>query len=285
MRKIIIGVTTIVVLIMGADFVIDRQFRDGSKLEAAEFQSITGGVDVSATPNGAVIYTDNINKIEINSMTVPIVIEEDDVDGIYVLDTLVLDNVSQNAKNTIKVQGNTLKFEEYNTDKKLLTKTQKYVGGELLIKVPVNTKLDYNIDVMSGDINLNALSNDIEINSMSGSVTIYKEGKDLEIDGMNSRINVYAPFENNEISNMSGAINLVAGLKTKDVEISTMSGSIAIEIEDNTPYGVSISTASGKLVDDYLNSSFKGSVEYGVNNGIDIEASTMSGDIRLTNWR
>lgn len=141
-------------------------------------------------------------------------------------------------------------------------------GGKLVIYVPEDSALSYDISTASGSVDLDAEGSDVRISTVSGSIKVSEAGT-LKIE------------------TTSGSVRAQADEFTSSVSVSSVSGSIKIEIDDEVPgYVFDYSTVSGSVRDYYTGEKHSGGsgVDKVGNGSLDIRVTTTSGSIELRDW-
>lgn len=226
------------------------------------------------------VFTD-VEKIQVDLMSFSVDVVESDVENVTV-------------KNTTRQfglkPGNTIIIQE---DDKIVRIFQEkkssflfFSTGSIVIEVPKNKILEYGINNVSGSIDHNAKSkNLISAISISGSVRIHQGGESAFVESVSGSVKTYASFVDLRANSISGSVRAFADSNSKQVDISSISGSVGVQLENVSGYDMTYSTTSGSVRDDYKATKYpkSGHVQEG-DALLRINASTVSGSIRLADW-
>lgn len=158
-------------------------------------------------------------------------------------------------------------------------------NGKIIIRVPQDKLYDYDISSTSGSVKLYAAANDIKCKSTSGSVKVMLGGQNAIVSSTSGSVHVYGAFKTLDASSTSGSVRAVADENTTSIKATSTSGSVKIEIDGNVGYTATCSTTSGSIRDEYQGTKYDKNTSFKVGNGaMKIEASTVSGSVRLEDW-
>ncbi len=163
----------------------------------------------------------------------------------------------------------------------------KLFGSWVLeIKVPAGSAFDYDLSSSSGSIKLDAKSRHCVIKNTSGSVKVMKKGESLKISASSGSVKVHEAFENCTIDCTSGSIKAMADEKSESLAIKCSSGSVKVQLASpDMAYQCNLSTVSGSIRDEYLDSHFSHHANYPHGEGgVNIDVSCTSGSIKLCDW-
>lgn len=187
----------------------------------------------------------------------------------------------QTAKEpVIQLQNGVLIVKETNA-----TAGISFGSGRIVISVPEGAPLDYSLTSTSGSLKLYAPGKTVSLASTSGSVKVYQGGETLDAVSTSGSVKVYGAFKSVSAASTSGDVKVTADENTTSVSASSTSGSVKIRLPKETGYTLDFMTVSGSVKDEYRGSSFgkSGSTEQG-DGQIEINASSVSGSIKLTDW-
>ena len=160
------------------------------------------------------------------------------------------------------------------------------VRGNIVVEVPKNSGLEYDVKTISGDIDHDASSEDrVKATSISGEVEIKKTGEKLVVETTSGTVQIDSPFEEIKVKSVSGSILARANQDSKKLALSTVSGSIKIQLKEVLDYNVNYLTTSGSIKSTYKNGDYsKLEKSKKRDNQLEIDASSISGSIKLMNW-
>lgn len=154
--------------------------------------------------------------------------------------------------------------------------------GDILIKVPENLMLDYNLDGVSGDINSSVDGLDMEVDTVSGDTIVEGNMKDLEVDCVSGNVNITGSIETLNCDGVSGNVDFIIDNGSKNVSIDTVSGDTTMK-DDSNGFAIDFDSVGGKIEDIHNDKSFKNEY-YDVGDGkIEIEVDTVSGSFIIEN--
>ncbi len=246
----IIGLSVLLIsIVIGAMFIFNSK---NLLFGFVPFNISTGNAEPLEEPE--IFYFDDIDKINIELATIPVIIVEKDIDQIKVTSTINVEGTGPRLENPIYKSNNTLHV------KQEITMGVYSSAGELLIEVPNGIELDYELNLVSEDLYIDAKINKLELNVVSLEAKIYQAAKDIKIN------------------DVSGSIYLVANEDTKDIDINTVSSDINIQVEGSNSFNIDNESISGDIENNYGNNNE-------AINEIDISVNSVSGDVILDDWK
>ena len=131
------------------------------------------------------------------------------------------------------------------------------VIGSIVIEVPRNHIIKYDLNSISGSINHDVINRDItKVTSVSGSIKIHQGGKNIVIETTNGSIYVQSSFEMMTINSINGSIHILATQKSKQILTSNVSGSTKIQLKNILDYNMNCSTIYGSIKNNYKNTDY-----------------------------
>ena len=160
------------------------------------------------------------------------------------------------------------------------------VSGNIVVEIPKGSKLEYDVSTVSGHIDHDATSSsELKAKSISGKIGIQKSGEKVNVKTTSGAIKIYSPFEEIKGKSVSGSIFVAANQDSKKVNLSTVSDSIKIQLENRVGYTFNFSTKSGSVKDTYENKDYSKSGKATIKEPlVKIGASSISGSITLVDW-
>lgn len=222
-----------------------------------------------------------VEKIVANSISLPVRIYESDVEKVTVTDYSRMYGIGAGSPNTLYDEDGVLTF---NQGKRLALFS--IVTGEIVIEVPREKTLEYELKNVSGSISLDAPSkNELSVENISGSTRIFKGGQQVSVNSTSGSVRIFAPFESVTVESLSGSIRVKAAETSKQIKCGNTSGSTRIQLENVPGYEMHYATVSGGIKDTYLDARYSesGSCTYG-DASLKLELSSVSGSIKLTDW-
>lgn len=223
-----------------------------------------------------------IKNINVNATSYSVTVEEHDSDKV-VVEEYLSGTSSGHKKNEIYKEGETLYFKQ---SKRIISFGFNMDRGTIVIKVPKASSLEYKIKSVSGAVDVDAKSSKLDVDLVSGSIEIFQGGDTAQANSVSGSIKIYEPFKEIEADSTSGSVKVTADKKTTDMKLNSISGSVRIKLAEQVGYTMEYSTVSGSIKDYYNGSSFgkKGTATQG-DRSIEIDASTVSGSIKLEDWQ
>lgn len=224
-------------------------------------------------------FTD-VEKIIVDTINLPIDIYESDVSQVSIQDNTTIYGLGSRKPNKVAYQDGVLSFKQVK-QKSFLS----IVRGNVIVEVPRGSVLDYKLDSISGGINHDALSEDLKLETISGAIRIQQEGEKISVESISGSVRIYSAFEDVVVDSISGSIRLVANGNTKEVEGSSISGSIRIKLDQVSGYEMDYSTISSSVKDDYSKTAYSksGRASSG-DESLKMNLSSISGSIGLADW-
>ncbi len=247
---------------------------------------------------------DGIKEIEIYVYSIDVIVNKTQTDKVKLIDNTNENGVltaGTNKQNTVRVSGDKLYFEQWsnawgNTQNVFNTQggglniittngfgcavNSSDIGGEIILEVPSDTKIEYIINSVSGNVELDAIyDSELELNTVSGNVKVINGGEDIDVDTVSGKVEIYDPFENIKLNAVSADMYVVADENTQKVSSNSVSGDLNVKLQGNVNCDVNIDSLSGDIVN-----------QYEQNSGDDVETvridgNSVSGDIEIHDWQ
>jgi len=223
----------------------------------------------------------NVEKVVVESISLPVDIYESDVAQVTIKDNSKVFGLRTSNPNKVEQKGGVLYLEQAKGFSFL-----SFAIGNIVIEVPRDSILEYEINSVSGSINHDVISKDkMMVSSISGSIRIHQGGEKAIIKTTSGSVRIYSPFEEVSAKSVSGSIRIVANQDSKQVLSSSVSGSIRIQLENISGYDMDYSTVSGNVKDAYKNINYSKSGESKSGDSfLEIKATSVSGSIKLEDW-
>lgn len=223
----------------------------------------------------------NIERIQVDLMSYSVEVIESDIDRVTVKNQTRQFGFKPSNPIIIQEEDKTIKILQEKKPSILFFST-----GSIVIEVPQDEVLEYRINNISGSINHNAKSkNLITATNISGSIRIYQGGQSVFVESISGSVKIYAPFVDLRASSISGSVRALADENSKQVDISSISGSLGLHLKNLAGYDMTYSTTSGSVRDEYKDTKYpkSGHIQEG-DASLRINASTVSGSVRLEDW-
>ncbi len=194
---------------------------------------------------------EGIEKVVVYSYSLPIEIIETDRN-----DVLLIDNsdshLANNEDNLYVVEDDTLYFEQAEQIAWFgFNNFTNSVSGEIIIEVPQDVELEYEINSVSEEILIDAFSDELTINNVSGNIYVLQGGDELNINGVSGSIEIADAFLEQKINSVSGNIYTVADKDSSVINVDTVSGGVDIGLANGIEYSINHDSVSGKVRDNY----------------------------------
>lgn len=232
--------------------------------------------------NGTSQSFSGVNKILVNSSSLPVRIVEGDAAEVTVTDNTRFYGFGFGRKNSVYQTDDSLYFNEGNRFSLIFG----FTAGDVTIEVPRGTALEYQLTNTSGSISLDAPSkNTLKIKSTSGSVKVFQGGDHLDLTSTSGSVRIYSGFETARVKSTSGSIRISADERSRELNCNSTSGSVRIRLEHVSGYDLTYSSTSGSIRDLYHNISYErsGRNSYG-DASLKINVKNTSGSTKLCDW-
>lgn len=224
---------------------------------------------------------DKVDKIIIQSASLPVSIYESDVETVTVRDHSRTFGLRLKSANTVTEEDGILSIRQGRQISLLSITT-----GNFEVEVPRGTALEYEIKNVSGSVYHDAPSKEeLKVTSVSGSIRILQGGEKANVKSTSGSIRIYEPFKELTAKSTSGSVRATADGTSVRMNCSTTSGSVKIRLRQAPGYELTYSTVSGSVKDTYSDTSYSksGSILSG-DGSVKIDASSVSGSVKLTDW-
>ena len=141
-------------------------------------------------------------------------------------------------------------------------------GGRLILEVPEDSALNYQLD------------------SVSGSIRVYVGGNTLTVQCTTGSVKVYEPFQSLDVETTTGSVKVTADGSTTRCRLESTTGSIKLALEDVPGYTLTAESTTSSVKDEYHGLSYERSVPGAVwgDGSLAVEAESTTGSIKLTDW-
>ena len=141
-------------------------------------------------------------------------------------------------------------------------------GGRLILEVPEDSALNYQLD------------------SVSGSMKVYVGGSTLTIQCTTGSVKVYEPFQSLDVETTTGSVKVTADGSTTRCRLESTTGSIKLALEDVPGYTLTAESTTSSVKDEYHGLSYERSVPGAVwgDGSLAVAAESTTGSIKLTDW-
>ena len=142
-------------------------------------------------------------------------------------------------------------------------------GGRLILEVPEDSALNYQLD------------------SVSGSMKVYVGGSTLTVQCTTGSVKVYEPFQSLDVETTTGSVKVTADGSTTRCRLESTTGSIKLALEDVPGYTLTAESTTSSVKDEYNGLSYERSVSGAVwgDGSLAVEAESTTGSIKLTDWK
>lgn len=189
-------------------------------------------------------FTSNINKIDIDIVSTSIFIETHNSDQIIV--EANIENSIYRDPFIVNISNDTLRVSQIEVEYIMF---DNLGSGTIIIKVPADSKYDYDMDLAFGNMEMHA------------------RGKNVQINTKFNDIELFYPIEKLDIVSLFGSIKATADESSSIFNINSIFGNVYISLLDNIRY-----TLRGKT------SSYGEAV-------LNLTVDIVFGKRRLTNWQ
>ena len=225
----------------------------------------------------------NVEKIVVESLSLSLEVYESDVSEVTVIDNSRFTGIKNREPNIITQEGNTVKVKQRKGGFFL-----SFVSGNIVIEVPKGSIIEYDLSNVSGAINFDASSKEqLNLKTVSGSIKVHeKDGDSLDAKTTSGSIEIRSAFNKVKTKSVSGSISMFAAQKSKDIESTTVSGSIKVQLENVSGYEMDYKSTSGGVKDMYSNNDYSKSGKATQGDGsLEMDLKSVSGSIKLTDWK
>lgn len=141
-------------------------------------------------------------------------------------------------------------------------------GGRLILEVPEDSALNYQLD------------------SVSGSIRVYVGGNTLTVQCTTGSVKVYEPFQSLDVETTTGSVKVTADGSTTRCRLESTTGSIKLALEDVPGYTLTAESTTSSVKDEYHGLSYERSVPGAVwgDGSLAVAAESTTGSIKLTDW-
>lgn len=141
-------------------------------------------------------------------------------------------------------------------------------GGRLVLEVPEDDALNYQLDTISGGIR------------------VYVGGSALTVQCTTGSVKVYKPFQSLDVETTTGSVKVTADGSTTRCRLESTTGSIKLALEDVPGYTLTAESTTSSVKDEYNGLSYERSVSGAVwgDGSLAVEAESTTGSIKLTDW-
>lgn len=142
-------------------------------------------------------------------------------------------------------------------------------GGRLVLEVPEDSALNYQLD------------------SVSGSMKVYVGGSTLTVQCTTGSVKVYEPFQSLDVETTTGSVKVTADGSTTRCRLESTTGSIKLALEDVPGYTLTAESTTSSVKDEYHGLSYERTVSGAVwgDGSLAVAAESTTGSIKLTDWK
>lgn len=232
-------------------------------------------------PKGEAQAFDGVEKIIVQSVSLPVSICESDVEQVTVRDNSRSFGLKLGTANTVTEEGGTLTIRQGKH-----VSVMSVLTGNFEIEIPRGTILEYDLKNVSGSIYHDAPSREeLKVKTTSGSIKILQGGDTANARSTSGSVRIYGPFREVRAQSTSGSVRATADGTSQLLNCSTTSGSVKIQLNQVSGYEMAYSSTSGSIKDLYTDTSYSKSGRCIFGDGtLRIDASSVSGSIKLMDW-
>lgn len=216
-------------------------------------------------PNDQSFFSDDVENVVIatDNYDVNVIVSDDNSFGYHISNC----NKKKLFDFHSYVEGNTYDF-------RLTHKKKNSSGsGQVDIYVPNKYLNSIEINIVSGDANVDAYVNETHISSVSGDVNINTSSAIVEISSVSGDINVNAPASDINVTSVNGDVNLeLRPERDGSLNVNATNGDINIQLEDAIYQG-NIDTTTGDVEDSQGEGTYT----------LDGDITATSGDVTIDN--
>ncbi len=213
----------------------------------------------------------DINSIVIDSVDASIIILQSDVNNVSIKSTIDNKAIGIVKQPFVEVKNNILYY-----DQGYAIGVNTHSNGSIIIQVPNDKILDYDITTGSGDVEIDVFSaNNILINATIGDKIVSTNANNIVIESVSGDIKFIGSGENILIDTIQSDAIIVVNKGTKQINFESISGGTSIYAKDVGGYNMVHESASGTK-DDYAEFTQAGLEKLVVN------AKTVSGYVEIS---
>ncbi len=230
---------------------------------------------------GEKVTFENVQKIIIDTINLPVEIQEGDVSEVTIQDNSTAHGVGTKKPNKVAYEDGTLSFKQVKQRPLFFS-----ISGNVIVEVPKGSLIEYELESVSGYISHNAPSKGkLKADTISGAIKIHQSGEKLSAESISGSIKIYQGFKETKVETISGSIKLEANQDSEQISGSSVSGSFQIALKNVSGYMMDYSTVSSSVKDSYANIDYSKSGNATNGDGsLKINLSSVSGSINLTDW-
>lgn len=224
-----------------------------------------------------------VERVQTSLVNIPIEIRETSNNQVKLIDTTEAKNWFKKF-HPIRVEqrGNQLVLEQKNGMSFFGFFFSKSAWGNIVLEVPKERTLEYDLETVSGEIILDVQSKGkLEIESVSGNVDVYQGGEYLNIESVSGNIKIQKPFIEIEGETISGDMDFVANENSQKISSDSVSGDTKIYLQNIEDYDLEFSTVSGEIVDSEKRIGEKSGNIQNSTSRLRIEFDSVSGDLKV----
>jgi len=293
MKKIIsITILTLVLFSMRNSFADDLKLLKENTIQTEPGKSL----NLSSVAGNVIVNSWSRNEVEVK------IYGNEKAENYLTFDVSPVESgirVDAQTKSTSKVIGNlSVKFEikvpsNYSVD--IHTGGGNVKLDVLTGNVKINTSGgNIDVDKLTGDINASTAGGNISLDESKGNVDFSTSGGNIKVDRFDGDIkvstaggNIKLAGSNGEVkaSTAGGNIKLEYSGKNMGIDLSTLAGSIHLEVPSDFDAEADISTLAGKIDSDFgspKNDLVSSHLKTTINNGGNkLKCSTLAGDVKI----
>lgn len=209
-------------------------------------------------------FTGAIKQINVDILVYPVFIETHAHNEIIV--EVNIENSSFKNVIMMDLSKDRLKIRQ---TKRVIYGRATFGSGTVVIKVPANSKYDYDIELVAADMKM------------------YATGNNVEMDGTNSTIELFASIEKLNTNITGGNVSLTADRLSSEFTFDATGADIYISVSDNIGYTITANLKGCPVVDEYNNyRNLTNKMFYTQGDGsLAITVDATAGSVRLGNWQ
>ncbi len=226
--------------------------------------------DTKSFENEQTLSFADVDAVKMNVNDVPVSVIESNVDEVTITSTVQNNGIGLTTQPKAWIDNNTLYYEQG-----IILGIEPKSSGSVIVEIPAEAKLEYNISNGSGDVLLEvSTAKDVTFDMAIGELSVYASCELFTANTVSGDINIYGAVKNTIIDTVSSDVSLFANATTNEIDFESVSGDCKVFADELGGYHLYHKYAGGNI-DDYFELSSNN------DNTITISADTVDGSVEV----